>query len=160
QLKTYFMSNMSHELRTPINAIMGIAENELATSGNNETRKQFEIIKNASLSLLSNVNDIIDFEKIEKNELKLNLEAFNPSILLHQINENWSEEALRKGLEFKFEIDKDIPIKVQGDPERFIQIVNNVLANAIKFTKEGHISFKLNCIQQPNDICRFSFRIS
>ncbi|OYX23801.1 MAG: hypothetical protein B7Z06_09730, partial [Flavobacteriales bacterium 32-35-8] len=123
QLKTYFMSNMSHELRTPINAIMGIAENELMNSDNNDTREQFEIIKNASLSLLSNVNDIIDFEKIEKNELKLNLEAFNPSILLHQINENWSEEAQRKGLEFKFEIDKDIPIKVQGDPERFIQIV-------------------------------------
>ncbi|MGE5943337.1 MAG: 7TM diverse intracellular signaling domain-containing protein [Flavobacteriales bacterium] len=160
QLKTYFMSNMSHELRTPINAIMGIAENELANSDNKETRKQFEIIKNASLSLLSNVNDIIDFERIEKNELKLNLEAFNPSILLHQINENWSEEAHKKGLEFKFEIDKDIPIKVQGDSERFIQIVNNVLANAVKFTKEGHIRFKLNCIQQPNDICRFSFRIS
>ncbi len=160
QLKTYFMSNMSHELRTPINAIMGIAQQEMETIKDNETRKQFEIIKSASLSLLSNVNDIIDFEKIEKKKLKLNHEVFNPSILLHQICNNWKGEANKKGLDFTFEMDYEIPVKVYGDPERFIQIINNVLANAVKFTKEGQVSFKLNCIQQPNDVCRFSFRIS
>jgi two-component system, sensor histidine kinase LadS len=160
QLKTYFMSNMSHELRTPINAIMGIAQQGLESIHNKETRKQFEVIKNASLSLLSNVNDIIDFEKIEKNELKLHFEDFNPSIVLNQISNNWRAEANKKGLDFKFEMDSEIPAKVHGDSERFIQIINNVLANAVKFTKEGHISFKLNCIQQPNDFCHFSFRIS
>ena len=65
------MSNMSHELRTPLNTIMGIAEIELSKQKDNEERKQFEIIKNASISLLSNVNDILDFEKIEKNQIQL-----------------------------------------------------------------------------------------
>ncbi|MCB0382003.1 MAG: hybrid sensor histidine kinase/response regulator, partial [Psychroserpens sp.] len=161
ELKTYFMSNMSHELRTPINAIMGIAELELKNQHNSiENRKQFEVIKNASLSLLSNVNDILDFEKIEKNELKLNHEEFNPSIALHQISNNWKSEAKNKGLDYQFEMDHEIPSMVYGDAERFIQIINNILGNAVKFTNEGRICFKLKCLTQPNDICRFSFQIS
>tara|TARA_R110002049_G_scaffold65035_1_gene170948 strand:+ start:73082 stop:75451 length:2370 start_codon:yes stop_codon:yes gene_type:complete len=160
QLKTYFMSNMSHELRTPINAIMGIAENELENLENNDSRKPYEVIKNASLSLLSNVNDIIDFEKIENNQLQLSASTFNPSIKLNQISNNWKAEALKKGLSYTFEMDPEIPSNVYADPERFVQIINNVLANAVKFTKEGSISFKLKCLKQPDDLCRFSFQIS
>lgn len=160
QLKTYFMSNMSHELRTPINAIMGIAQYELETLTSNEQRKPYEIIKNASLSLLSNVNDIIDFEKIENNQLQLNYDDFNPSIKLHQISNNWKTEANKKGLEYRFEMDPEIPTTIYADAERFIQIINNVLSNAIKYTETGGILFKLNCLKQPNDLCRFSFQIS
>ncbi|WP_185956552.1 hybrid sensor histidine kinase/response regulator [Changchengzhania lutea] len=160
QLKTYFMSNMSHELRTPINAIMGIAENELETLKNNESRKPYEIIKNASLSLLSNVNDIIDYEKIENNQLELNSSKFNPSVKLNQISSNWKAEAIKKGLNYKFEMDPEIPSHIYADPTRFIQIINNVLANAIKFTEKGNIYFKLTCLKQPNNLYRFSFQIS
>ncbi|WP_052188295.1 hybrid sensor histidine kinase/response regulator [Cellulophaga sp. Hel_I_12] len=160
QLKTFFMSNMSHELRTPINAIMGIAEHQLGNLNNKETREQFEIIKNASLSLLSNVNDIIDFEQIEKNKLELNLQNFSPSSILNQLSNNWKAEATKKGLGFNFHMNSEIPTKVNGDPERFIQIVNNVLANAVKFTKKGSVSFDVTTCQQPGDICLFSFVIS
>ncbi|MEZ4801437.1 MAG: ATP-binding protein [Gelidibacter sp.] len=159
QLKTYFMSNMSHELRTPINAIMGIAEMQLGEQTSNEQRKQFEIIKNASLSLLSNVNDILDFEKIEKNELQLKNEDFNPSIALHQISNNWKIEAEKKGLYYEFEMDYEIPTLVNGDSERFMQIINNVLGNAVKFTNEGGVSLKLRCNQIPGEVCRFSFNV-
>ncbi len=160
QLKTYFMSNMSHELRTPINAIMGIAEHELESLKNNKNRKPFEIIKNASLSLLSNVNDIIDFEKIENNELKLSSEEFNPSIKLNQISNNWKAEAQKKGLDYRFEMDPEIPSVIYADAERFIQIINNILSNAIKYTEKGGVLFKLTCLKQPNYLCRFSFQIS
>lgn len=160
QLKTYFMSNMSHELRTPINAIMGIAEHELESLKNNGDRKSYEIIKNASLSLLSNVNDIIDFEKIEKNQLQLISDDFNPSIKLNQISNNWKAEAERKGLEYTFEMDPEIPTIINTDAERFVQIVNNVLSNAVKYTNKGSVFFKVNCLKQPNDLYRFSFQIS
>jgi signal transduction histidine kinase len=160
QLKTFFMSNMSHELRTPINAIMVIAEIQLEDQQNNEQRKQFEIIKNASLSLLSHVNDILDFEKIEKNEILLKNEEFNPSIVLHQISNNWKTEAEAKGLYYEFDMDYDIPTRVTGDSERFVQIINNVLGNAVKFTNAGGISFKLRCNLQPNDIYRFSINVT
>jgi signal transduction histidine kinase/ActR/RegA family two-component response regulator len=158
-LKTYFMSNMSHELRTPINAIMGVAETELKEL-KDENRKPYEIIKNASFSLLSNINDILDFENIEKNELKLNEILFNPSIEIKQIVDNWKLEAEDKGLKYHYEIDPNLPLKIKGDAKRFIQIINNVLGNAVKFTNKGSVSFKLSCIPQPNNINRFSIHIS
>jgi len=160
ELKTYFMSNMSHELRTPINAIMGIAEDELDKQKDKEVKEAFEIIKNASLSLLSNVNDIIDFEKIENNKLTLTFEEFNPALKLKQISSNWEAEANKKGLDYKFELDNKIPETILADAKRFIQIINNVLANAIKFTEKGSIYFKVLCIEQPDKTCRFSLIIT
>ncbi|WP_189702552.1 hybrid sensor histidine kinase/response regulator [Subsaximicrobium wynnwilliamsii] len=161
QLKSYFMSNISHELRTPINAIMGVAELELKDQNNSvENRKQYQVIKNASLSLLSNVNDILDFEKIEKNELVLELDEFNPSVMIHQISSNWKIEAEGKGLDYTFDMDHDIPTTVVGDAERFMQILNNVLGNAVKFTNDGHVTFKLKCTAQPKSVSRFSMQIS
>jgi CheY-like chemotaxis protein len=155
------MSNMSHELRTPINAIMGLVDLELANTTNDiESRKKFQIIKNASISLLSNVNDVLDFEKIENNQLKLKSEIFNPSVVLNQISDNWKSEAHKKGLKYVFEMDTEIPTKVYGDSDRFVQIVNNILANAIKFTNSGHIKLKLKCLSQPNDMSCFNFQIS
>lgn len=138
-LKSYFMSNMSHELRTPLNAIMGIAEIELSKFNESAERKQFEVIKNASLSLLSTVNDILDFEKIEKNQIKLKNERFDPAIILNQISKNWEEEAKNKGLDYQFEMDSEMPAFLKGDQERFLQIINNVLGNAVKFTASGKI---------------------
>ena len=161
ELKTFFMSNMSHELRTPINAIMGIVETELADHKNAiEDRKKYQIIRNATISLLSNVNDVLDFEKIEKNEIQLKSEVFNPSIVLNQISENWKVEAQKKGLDYLFEMDSEIPTHVIGDSDRLIQIINNVLSNAVKFTTSGIIVLKLKCVIQPNAICQFAFQVS
>ncbi|MEP5255955.1 MAG: 7TM diverse intracellular signaling domain-containing protein [Winogradskyella arenosi] len=161
ELKSYFMSNISHELRTPINTIMGMAELELANTNNdNESRKKYQIIKNASISLLSNVNDVLDFEKIENQKLTLREEEFNPSIILNQISNNWKIEANNKGLNYVFEMDSEIPTKVLGDADRFIQIINNVLANAVKFTNSGQIIVKLTCLVQPDGISSFHFQIS
>ena len=160
ELKTYFMSNMSHELRTPINAIMGIAEIELGRQKNKKTNESFEIIKNASLSLLSNVNDIIDFEKIENDKLHLSPTVFNPAIQLQEISDNWKIEAEKKGLDYKFDLDNRIPKKILADSTRFVQVINNVLANALKFTDKGNIYFKLICNEINTDTCQFSIQIS
>ena len=161
ELKTYFMSNISHELRTPINAILGMAESGLSETGKEkENQEKYQIIKNASISLLSNVNDILDFERIEKNDLQLNEEYFNPITVLEEISNNWKYEAYKKELNYKFEIDSDIPLKVRGDSARFAQIINNVLANAVKFTNNGYVHVDLKCMVQPNDITRFYFQIS
>ena len=160
QLKTYFMSNMSHELRTPINAIMGITEDELSRRKDEASRESFEIIKNASLSLLSNVNDIIDFEKIENNKLNLDPEIFNPAEKIKQISDNWKVEAEKKGLTYTFDLDNRIPEKILADSKRFVQVINNVLANAVKFTYKGGIYFKLICTEISSESYLFSFQIS
>ncbi|GAA4280014.1 hybrid sensor histidine kinase/response regulator [Gaetbulibacter aestuarii] len=159
-LKTYFMSNMSHELRTPINAIMGVADDEIAKNPSPEIKNALDIIKNASVSLLSNVNDILDFEKIEKNELKLNKQPFDPKETMRQICTNWKLEAEKKGLKFISEIDENIPKRVIGDDKRLVQILNNLLSNAVKFTEKGQVVFKLISTPQPNNVHRFSIQIS
>jgi signal transduction histidine kinase len=160
-LKTYFMSNMSHELRTPINAIMGIAESQLSESKDPESIKNFEIIKHASISLLSNINDILDFEKIEKKQLKLRPETFDLSLALKQISDNWKVMAEKKGLNYLYKCDvQTLPYKVHGDYERFIQISNNILSNAVKFTQSGTITFEVNPIKNANNMCHISLRVS
>ena len=159
-LKTYFMSNMSHELRTPINAIMGVADDEIAKNPTPEVKNALDIIKNASISLLSNVNDILDFEKIEKNELKLNNQPFDPAETMRQICANWKMEADKKGLTFISEIDENIPKRIIGDDKRLVQVINNLLSNAVKFTEKGQVIFKLVCAPQPNNMHRFSIQIS
>ena len=160
QLKSFFMSNISHELRTPINAIRGISGHLLEKETLSEHREDYEMINNASLSLLSSVNDILDFEKIEKDKLVLRIETFNPLVLLNQISLNWKSEAEKKGLIYTFDAGDNIPLKVHGDTERFIQIINNVLSNAVKFTVSGRIDFKLRCTLQPSGQTRFSFTVT
>ena len=160
-LKTYFMSNISHELRTPINAIIGIADDAL--NGNKNTKDNqapYVTIRSASLSLLSSINDIIDFERIEKNELELNTSIFNPKEKLIQISNNWKVEAEKKGLDYILDIDSTMPKFVKTDADRFVQIINNVLSNAVKFTHSGSIKFKVECIETQNKVYTFACQIS
>ncbi|MGF1554910.1 7TM diverse intracellular signaling domain-containing protein [Paucihalobacter sp.] len=159
-LKSYFMSNMSHELRTPINAIMGIAESQLIEENQNENTKNFEIIKHASISLLSSINDILDFEKIEKKQLKLRPDNFELPLALRQISDNWKVMAENKGLKYQYVSNsRSLPHKVYGDYERFIQIANNVLSNAVKFTQAGTIEFKAESIIESNNVCKLILKI-
>lgn len=160
QLKSYFMSNMSHELRTPINAIMGIADQQLKKPMRNSDRKQFETIKNASFSLLSNVNDILDFEKIEKNQLQLNMEDFDPNKVVEQIYQNWKDQADKKGIILNYHITNTLPTNISSDPERLSQILNNVLSNAVKFTNEGQIDLLVTSTSKSKEECMLSIRVS
>ncbi|APX98820.1 hybrid sensor histidine kinase/response regulator [Lacinutrix venerupis] len=160
ELKSYFMSNISHELRTPINAIMGIAADEMDKKLDNESQKNFEIIKHASLSLLSNINDILDFEKIEKRELQLRPNPFNPKEAIEQISNNWQRMAEQKGLKYNINVSESIPYSVLGDSERFVQVINNVLSNAVKFTSYGTINCSVITTNTPNGNTNFKIEIS
>lgn len=159
QLKTYFMSNMSHELRTPINAILGIADQQLKQSIKNGNHQHFEMIRNASLSLLSNVNDILDFEKIQKNELQLNKEEFNPEPVIDQIYQNWKNQAQTKGIVFNKTMGNDIPASIVSDSERFAQIINHILSNAVKFTEKGEIGLTVTATANSKDQCTLSITV-
>lgn len=139
-LKTYFMSNISHEFRTPINAILGIATEQLERLQTADEIENYRIVKSASLSLLSNVNDILDFEQIEKGSLKLDQsQTIDLSEIINEIETAWSFEARRKNLFFQCEFTVDGPSKLQGDEKRLRQILNNILSNALKFTERGSI---------------------
>jgi signal transduction histidine kinase/ActR/RegA family two-component response regulator len=142
ELKSYFMKNMSHELRTPLNAIMGITDVMLCEDIPASVRSNFEIIKYSSHSLLSSVNDILDFNQIEKGEITLDKHEFDPIALFKQLELNARKQATDKGLMFTFEVD-EIPPALLGDEARLSQIVNNVLSNAVKFTSAGYVSVRV-----------------
>lgn len=145
-LKTYFMSNMSHELRTPLNAIMGVSDFMIKESSDKTVVENFEVVKYASVGLLSCVNDILDFSKIEKGELKLTKEEFNPTDVVNEVIQSIQNQAQNKGLRFDSNIDKNTPQIILGDSERLVQILNNILSNAVKFTSQGSVKFSMDFI--------------
>lgn len=144
-LKSYFLSNISHELRTPLNAIMNLIDSISNEVQDDKIRKNCQIIKYSSHSLLSSVNDILDFSKIEKGELKLEKNQFDPVQVLENLKNNAINRAEDKGLAFQFSKSGTFPDLVIGDVNRLVQVVNNVLNNAMKFTTKGFVKFHVEC---------------
>lgn len=141
ELKSYYLSNMSHELRTPLNAIMGISEVMIDEAESDEVRKNLETIKSVSIGLLSSVNDVLDFSKIERKELELCKTSFSLNSLLEDLSAQSKVQAQFKGINFEYKYDKPLSQNLLGDSLRLAQILNNLLGNALKFTAEGKISF-------------------
>ncbi|MFV5695755.1 7TM diverse intracellular signaling domain-containing protein [Flavobacterium sp. LB3P122] len=150
-LKSYFLSNISHELRTPLNAIMNLIDSISNEVQDKNIIKNCQIIKYSSHSLLSSVNDILDFSKIEKGELRLENEQFDPVQVLEHLKNNAINMATDKGLEFQFLKSDTIPDFLIGDLTRLVQVVNNVLNNAIKFTAAGFVKFSIDAELKPNN---------
>ena len=144
ELKSYFLSNISHELRTPLNAILNLVDSIAKDSEDEKVKNNCQIIKYSSHSLLSSVNDILDFSKIEKGELRLENTEFEPVKVLEHLKNNAVNRARDQGLEFQFSKSDTIPDFLNGDVTRLVQIVNNVLSNAIKFTPSGFVKFHID----------------
>ena len=159
-LKSYFLSNISHELRTPLNAILNMVESVMKDTEDEKIKSNCQIIKYSSHSLLSSVNDILDFSKIEKNELQLENVEFDPVRVLEHLKNNAVNRAKDQGLEFRFSKAENIPDFLLGDVTRLVQIVNNVLSNAIKFTPEGFVAFHIDWIPKPGSRARLILTIT
>ena len=160
ELKSHFLSNISHELRTPLNTILTVSE--LIQNENNieALREKSELIKYSSQNLLSAVNDILDYSKIENNEFYLENNPLNLNILLKEIAKEYQIKADEKELNFLFELDAKIPELIIADTSRLQQILNNVLQNALKYTETGTIKFSVNCINLNDEKVKLQFVIS
>lgn len=160
ELKSYFLSNISHELRTPLNAILNTAKTMVNESDDKQVQSGSQIIKYSTYSLLSSINDILDFSKIEKNEIVLEATDFDLVKTVEHIANNFKREAKDKGLDFTFQKGEDIPEMVKGDVIRLSQILHNVLSNALKFTNEGFVKFKLEAKKEKGNKVLMTFTIS
>ncbi len=146
QLKTAFLANMSHEIRTPMNGILGFAEmlnDDSLTPGNK--RKYLDIINSNGKMLVSLIDDIIDFAKIEAGQIKIVKQDFSLNALLSQVHSSFLSESLKKDKSnVKLRIRKAFPNEscfIKSDPNRLRQILTNLIGNAFKFTSEGFIEF-------------------
>ncbi len=142
--KSVFLTNMSHELRTPLNAILGFATLLKKSTTLNEVEKQnLQTIRNSGEHLLSIINEILEFAKIEAGKISINPTSSNLHNLLREIESMFTERCMDKNLDFTFNIEEAVPKYVKCDEKRVRQIFINILGNALKFTNSGKIEVKI-----------------
>lgn len=139
QAKSQFLANMSHELRTPMNGIMGMTDLLLGGSLAAREERFVNSIASSSGALLAIINDLLDFSKIESGTLQLELGRFSARDCVEDVCSSLAASAHAKEIELICYVDDDIPELMDGDPNRFRQILHNLITNAIAFTHEGEV---------------------
>ncbi len=158
--KSDFLANMSHEIRTPINAVIGMNEMILRETESDSIRKYANKVKNASNILLSLVNDILDFSKIESGKMELFNSEYEIVPVLYDVVNMAKTKLGDKNIEFILDISENIPTKLFGDDVRIRQVLTNILSNAVKYTRQGSIRFKVECRYEQNDTEHIVLRYS
>jgi len=140
--KSEFMANMSHEIRTPLNSIMGFAEQLGKTRLTDQQKKFTDLIGESSEHLLSIVNEILILLKIGANSVHIEKIPFNLRNLVNEVNNTFRIRASKKNIKMDFQVSKELPEVLIGDPVRLKQVLINLVSNALKFTQFGYV----NCI--------------
>ncbi|MEY2828820.1 MAG: hypothetical protein RIQ33_678 [Bacteroidota bacterium] len=159
-IKSEFLSNMSHEVRTPINGIIGITNLLMHEDLNNQQMDYIKVLHHSSNHLLSVVSDILDFSKLDSDNFKLELKPFNLYEGCEKVFQLFKPKADEKGLNFIFLPDSTPHSDmIVGDEFRLGQVLNNLISNAIKFTKHGSIEFSYKMVKANDKQATYDFLV-
>lgn len=160
EAKSEFLSTMSHEIRTPLNAVIGMTDLLFMGGPRPDQKENLEVLKFSAGNLLSIVNDVLDFNKIESGKLVFERTRLNLYELMNSICGGQTITARQKGLNFTLDVDSALQKKTLfGDPTRIAQIVFNLVSNAIKFTTQGDILVKVSCLEDRHDRLTVNFLV-
>lgn len=150
RIKSEFLANMSHELRTPLNGVIGFTRQTLKTPLSPTQADYLQTIERSANNLLTIINDVLDFSKLEAGKLVLEHIPFSLREMLDEVVVLLAHTAHEKGLELTLNVHNNVPESVLGDPMRLQQVVTNLLGNAIKFTENGNIDINVEVRSQNN----------
>lgn len=156
--KGKFLAHMSHEIRTPINAVLGMDEMILRECKEQGIREYAMDIRSAGHTLLYLINDILDFSKIESGKMEIIPAEYELSSLIHDIVNMTTVRSKAKDLELEVTVDENLPSRMLGDDVRIRQVLTNILTNAVKYTNEGKVMFRVSGTTK-NDMAYLHFEV-
>lgn len=159
QVKAEFLSTMSHEIRTPMNAVIGMTHLLIQEDPKPHQLENLNILKFSAEGLLSLINDILDFSKIEAGKIAFEKVDFSLKDLVRSVKEALAVKARDKGIDLRVKMDDDLPEAVKADPTRLTQILNNLVGNAVKFTKTGSVTIDLSVLKQSDSEAKIEFKV-
>ena len=156
--KSEFLATMSHEIRTPMNGVLGMLELLQLTPLDAQQTDLVRVVRESASSLLTIIDDILDFSKVEAGRLEIESVPFSPLALVEGVAEVLGPSAHKKKLSLLSFVDPAVPWRVRGDPVRLRQVLFNLVGNAVKFTECGHVRVELRATSN-GDRCVLGFRV-